>query len=273
MNYFCAPMMKKALTLFILGFLLNSLAAQITLLEEYPFKSGEIGTYDAIYEWGFIEIRAGEVQFEIQTLVEGSDSLFHFKSIGNSKSKYDWIYTVRDTFQSTVFTQQFIPKYYQRKTSEGNYSVFNEIYFNHDQNIIYMELSNSEKGSQSKTMAYKEGIYDLQTAVYYARVLNFENAFMGEEYKFNVIIDGVLYEIPIRYEGKEMIRLSDEISYNCYRISTQVIEGTIFKSNQTIKIWVSDDGRQIPIKVEAPIKVGMIKAELTNYIQGYGITF
>jgi len=260
--------MKRVFIISILGFLLNSLAAQITLLEEYPFKSGEIGTYDAIYELGFIEIRAGEVQFEIQTLVEGSDSLFHFKSIGNSKSKYDWIYTVRDTFQSKVYTRNFLPKYYQRNTSEGNYSVFNEIFFHYDQNSIQMELSNSEKGRQSKTIDYEEGIYDLQTAVYYARFLNFENAHMGEEYKFTVIIDGQLYHIPIRYEGKEIVQLPDEISYSCYRISTQVIEGTIFKSHQTIKIWVSDDGRQIPIKVEAPIKVGLVKAELTDYIEG-----
>lgn len=260
--------MKRAFSIFILGFLLNSVVAQIALLEEYPFKSGEIGSYDAIYEWGFIEIRAGEVQFEIETLIEDSDSLFHFKSIGNSKSKYDWIYTVRDTFQSKVYTQNFLPKYYQRRTSEGSYSVFNEIFFDYDDHSIRMELSNSEKGSQSKMMAYEEGIYDLQTAVYYARFLNFENALMGEAYEFNVIIDGQLYQIPIRYEGKEMIHLPDDISYNCYRISTQVIEGTIFKSHQTIKIWVSDDGRQIPVKVEAPIKVGTVKAELTNYMEG-----
>lgn len=258
----------RRLILFISTFILITASAQITLLEEYPFSSGEIGLYDAIYQWGFIEIRAGEVKFEVEDIQEGDDSLFHFKSIGNSKSKYDWIYKVRDTFQSKVLQKNFQPLYYQRNTSEGDYIVFNEIFFDYVDDKINMELSNNETGNRTESLSYEDGIFDLQTAVYYARFLNFENAFMGEEYEFTVIIDGKLYHIPIRYEGKERINLSKSISYNCYRISTQVIEGTIFKSNQTIKIWVSDDGRQIPVKVEAPIKVGIVKAELIEYIEG-----
>jgi hypothetical protein len=86
---------------------------------------------------------------------------------------------------------------------------------------------------------------------------------MSDEYSFTIIIDGEIYEIPIRYEGLETIELNN-INYPCFRISTQVIEGTIFKSNQTIKVWVSTDGRQIPVKVEAPIIVGQVKAELVE---------
>lgn len=258
----------KQILILVFCLLLNPIFSQISLLEEYPYSEGEIGTYAAIYQLGFIEIQAGEVKFEVLDSENNGEEIFYFKSFGNSLPKYDWIYRIRDTFQSSVQKENFQPINYQRNTSEGSYSVFNETYFNSEEGKIRMELSNSENESRQKTIDWKEDIFDLQTACYYARLLNFENASMGEGYEFKIIIDGQLYNIPIRYEGTEFIELNEQLSFNCYRISTKVIEGTIFKSNQTIKIWVSVDGRNIPVKVEAPIKVGNVKAELIDYMEG-----
>ncbi len=257
----------RLILFFIFTFCFSSIFAQISRLENYPFSQGEIGTYAAIYKWGIIEIQAGEVNFVIEQTKDETDKCFQFKSYGNSLAKYDWIYRVRDTFQSIVNKENFQSIYYQRNTSEGSYVVNNETWFKPEKGEIIMNLSNSNNTSLTKMLKWQSDIFDLQTACYYARLLNFENATMGEEYIFKIIVDGQLYNIPIRYEGKEMIELNEKMSFNCYRISTKVIEGTIFKSNQTIKIWVSDDGRNIPVKVEAPIKVGQVKAELINYIE------
>lgn len=236
---------------------------QIKPMETLPFIPGEEIKYHAIYEWGFIEIKAGMVQFNVDTINHNGQSCFHFKSTGNSLPKYDWIYKVRDSFESIVEKNSFQPLYYERHTNEGDLNILNKTYFRADESRIDMELYSSEKGASIKSIPYEAGILDLQTAVYYARLLSFENAMMGEEYTFKVIVDGERYDIPIRYEGLETIKLGNN-SYSCYRISTQVIEGTIFKSHQTIKIWVTDDGRQIPVKVEAPIIVGLVKAELID---------
>lgn len=260
-------MMKQILVL-VFCILSQAIFSQITLMKEYPFSEGEEAIYSAIYELGFLEIHGGEVKFEVLDSKNNSGEIFYFKSYGNSLPKYDWIYKIRDTFQSRVQKENFQPLYYQRNTNEGSYSVFNETYFQAEEGKIIMELSNSEQESREKTMDWQADVFDLQTACYYARLLNFENAKMGEGFEFKIIIDGQLYTIPIRYEGKEFIELNEYLSFNCYRISTKVIEGTIFKSNQTIKIWVSDDGRNIPVKVEAPIKVGLVKAELTEYKEG-----
>ncbi len=256
-------MMKQVLVIIVFFFSFSAIS-QITLLEEYPFYDGETLKYDAIYQWGIMEIHAGTVVFRVDSVNESGESIYYFSSIGITKAKYDWIYKIRDTFQSKVRVEDFRPLYYLRNTEEGDNSVYNEIFFQEDDNLIVMHLYNNEDAYQQKSLAYQADILDLQTAVYYARMLNFEDAYMGNGYKFNVIIDGKPYLIPIRYEGKETVHLSNNRNYSCYRISTQVIEGTIFKSGQTIKIWVSDDGKQIPVKVEAPIIVGRVKAELVE---------
>lgn len=254
-------MKAKHLAFLLFLYFPSVLFGQIKPMDIPPFKAGEEIQYHAIYQWGFIEIKAGKVQFNVDTITHVDQSCFYFRSIGNSIPKYDWIYKVRDTFKSIVVKDSFRPIYYERNTNEGDLNVLNKTYFEANEERIDMELYNSDKGSSFKSIPYEAGILDLQTAVYYARLLSFENAMMGDEYTFKVIIDGERYDIPIRYEGKENIEL-DDYTYSCYRISTQVIEGTIFKSHETIKIWVTDDGRQIPVKVEAPIIVGVVKAEL-----------
>ena len=248
---------------FILLFLWSPyVSAQITLLEQPPFHSGEIIKYAAFYQWGLIEINAGDVQFLVDSISKDGLPTYHFTGIGISKSKYDWIYQVRDTFQSIVNANTFQPIFYERHTSEGNYTVHNRSLFQKESGKIVLYLENSEEGFSMKHLDWQDHLLDLQTAVYYARMLDPTNAHIDEEYTFHIIIDGEPFDITITYEGKENIKLSKGRNYSCHRISTEVIEGTIFSSHQRITIWVSDDGRQLPIKVEAPIIVGKIKAEL-----------
>jgi hypothetical protein len=254
-------MLKKIL---IIGIFLFSgvVYSQISLLKEFPFEYGEEGEYDAVYQWGFIKIRAGTVIFRVDSTYEDGVSYYQFSSTGVSKSKYDWIYTVRDTFMSKVRINDFQPIYYQRHTNEGDYSVKNETFFKEEQDMIVMHLDNNKKGYRSQTLPYQKNILDLQTAVYFARMLNFEHARIGDGFEFRIIIDGEPFTIPITYEGKETIELQKKKPINCYKISTHVIEGTIFKSGQSIYVWVKDDGSQVPVKVEAPIIVGKVQGLL-----------
>lgn len=254
-------MLNKALA--ILAFFFSFLAySQISLLKEFPFQNGEEGNYDVIYKWGFLKINAGTVVFRVDSTYENGVSYYQFSSTGISKDKYDWIYTVRDTFKSKVRVHDFKPIYYQRHTNEGSYSVNNETFFREEDQQILMYLNNSKDSFKEKMLPYQNDILDLQTAVYFARMLNFHNARIGDGYKFNIIIDGESFIIPITFEGKEFIELQKYQTISCYKISTHVIEGTIFKSGQSIYIWVKDDGSQVPVKVEAPIIIGNVTAEL-----------
>ena len=256
-------MLKKGLTTFAL-FLSFLAYSQITILEKQPFQSGEIGEYDAIYQWGLITIRAGTVVFKVDSIYENGTAYYLFSSIGVSKKKYDWLYSIRDTFKSKVRIHDFQPISYQRHTFERSYWVDNHTDFMEEEGSIMLYLNNSEEGTRTKSLPYEKGILDLQTAVYFARMLNFKNATIGDGFEFNIIIDGQPYTIPITFEGKENIELQKNQAISCYKISTHVIEGTIFKSGQSINIWVKDDGSQVPVKVEAPIIIGNIRAELIN---------
>ena len=43
-----------------------------------------------------------------------------------------------------------------------------------------------------------------------------------------------------------------------------MVQGTIFKGDEDVVVWVTDDGNKIPVYIEAKIIVGTIKAYLKD---------
>ncbi len=68
----------------------------------------------------------------------------------------------------------------------------------------------------------------------------------------------------IRYLGKEIITGLKDQKYNCIKLSSAMIEGTIFKSGEDLIIWITDDKNHLPILLQAKILVGSVKALLLN---------
>ncbi len=99
--------------------------------ETRSFAAGEKVTYDAVYHWGFIWLHAGEVSFSVQdTSFHGKDS-YYFDAHGRSLTSYDWLYKVRDRFQSIALKEDMSSLWYSRNTKEASYHVNNEYTWNY----------------------------------------------------------------------------------------------------------------------------------------------
>ncbi len=237
------------------------LFAQQTAL---PFKSGEKLTYKVSYNWEFVWVDAGKVVFEVDSLQYNKQPAYQFKSFGRSMATYDWIFKVRDHFQSVANAGNFNPYWYERNTREGDFRVENSFEFDYTKNQIIAKTENSKRPASVDTLTLEKFILDLQTAVYYARSLNFNEMESGDKIPLNVIIDGELYDLFVRYQGLGIIENYNGQIYRCHKFSAMLVEGTMFKEGEDLSIWVTDDKNHIPILVEAKILVGSVKAYFTG---------
>ncbi len=240
----------------------NAKNANLPIANSLVFEVGEEVHYDILYKWGFLKIKAGRVCFQVQqTRQQQVDSIYHLRSTGVSLPRYDWIFQVRDTFESWVSMPAFEPLRYRRSTHEGDYHVNNSLVF--ESPYIVSQRQNTHTTLQIDSIAYAADRLDLQTAVYFVRQIDFSNFTPQDTLPLHIIIDGQPYTMSIQHLGIETIKQSGQ-KYDCYHLVTNVIEGSIFKANQKIDIWLSADNRHIPIKVEAPIIIGRVKAELVE---------
>jgi len=253
------------IAILILFLTFSNFVSSQSIVEQYPvFKSGERITYSAVYNWGFIWINAGEVEFKVtKTKYKGNDA-YHFNSFGTSLPSYDWLFKVRDYFQSYARIEDLAPLFFDRNTYEGGFSVHNQFTFNYKDSLIYSSTQNSDKPYTEDTLRMGKNIYDVISGVYYIRNLDFDKYQVNDTIPVRMIIDNEIFDLYIRYLGKEVLKTHDKRKFNTIKFSALLIEGTIFSGGEDLFVWVSDDLNRIPILVEAKILIGSVKATLTG---------
>ncbi len=251
--------------LLILLLLLSSNIIAQDFVKSYPvFKSGERITYKAVYNWGFIWINAGTVQFNVSDTVYNDERAFYLNASGSSIRSYDWLFKVRDYFHSYTNVKNLLPYYFIRNTYEGGYKVDNEYIFNYRDSLIFSKTENTNKSISYDTVLISKQIHDVLSGIYYIRNLDFENYALNDIIPIQMIIDGEVFELYIRYLGMEILKTHDKRKFNTIKISALFVEGTIFKGGEDLLVWFTDDLNRIPVLVEAKILIGSVKATLNT---------
>lgn len=229
------------------------------------FQSGEIIKYDVYYNWGFVWLNAGYAEFKIIPGMYKNRKIYHLKSFGSSHSGYDFLFKVRDSFESYVDSITFSPLWFNKNTSEGGF-VSKETYkFNYISNKIYAFTGNSKRPFTYDTLSLSSCTYDVLSLIYYCRNIDFKKYKTDERIPVKAIIDNEVYDLYLKFKGTENINTKDGKKYFCYKFTALLVEGTIFKGGEDLKVWVTADENRIPVLVEAKILVGSVKAYLANY--------
>lgn len=255
---------KKIILILVLLLSFKTMQSQ-DFVKSYPvFNPGEEITYKAVYNWGFIWINAGVVQFKVQDTIFKGKNAFHLYASGSSLPSYDWLFKVRDYFHSYTNVNDLSPYYFSRDTYEGGYKVDNEYQFDYTDRLIYAKTENSNKALSNDTVQLYQQIHDVISGVYYVRNLNFNNYNLKDTIPIKMIVDGEIFELYIRYLGKEVLKTHDKRKFRTIKFSALLIEGTIFKGGEDLTVWVTDDLNRIPVLVEAKILIGSVKATLNT---------
>jgi len=217
------------------------------------FKAGEILEYRIHY--GFVE--AGVARLEIKpNLAEiNNRNCFHIIGTGQTKGAFDWFFRVRDRYESYIDCGGIMPWVFIRKVEEGNYRKSQHVTFDH-----IKKSATSEK----VTIPTPQYVQDIISAFYYARTFDFANAQPGTTFPVDAYLDDEVFPMVIKYIGKEKISTSLG-TFNCIKFRPMLLEGRVFKEEEGMVVWVTDDKNRIVVRAEAEILVGSIKMDLKGY--------
>lgn len=228
--------------------------AHQTISKKKPFQKGEEITY--LVHYGFLD--AGEATLSVKnedTSIDGS-SVLHVVGEGKTLSMFEWFYKVRDVYESYIDEEAMTPRKFKRRVNEGGFTLQRDYHFvPEEQKVI------TEKKGELKT---PENAQDMLSSFYYLRALDFSNAKKGQVFKINAFMDYEHWPVYVKYMGEENVKIKMG-SYNCLKFVPMVQEGRVFRNNDDLEIWVSNDANKVPILVKANIYVGSVKAELTSH--------
>lgn len=258
-------MKKISLKIFIgLIWIQNSFSQISCDIENRPFQDGEYLEYNVTYEWGFVTIKAGEVIFEVNDEKKLGKNVYHFEGTGRTYDNYDWIYKVRDKYDTWVDTMDLSPHEFFRTADEGGNKYSNHYVFDRTVDSIYVETAIEDLVTYD-TLGYQNCLFDILSLVYYCRTIDFDSLVINQKVPLKIILGGEKSEIYVRYLGKEVQEVDDVGSFNTVKFSALLVEGSIFSKGEDMYIWLTDDKNRFPVRVQAEIWVGSVNSVLRSY--------
>lgn len=257
--------MKRITVLLLLSLQLHTVAQKNCTVHNETFKGGELFTYKINYNWGAIWVSAGEASFGAELTHVNNLPVYHFIGSGSTYPKYDFLYKVRDKYESYADTLSLKPLRFIREASEGGSYTFDDYVFSPSKNKVYTNSRRGKKAGTFDSIAITNCTNDVLTAIYYTRCLDFSKYKPNDTIPITFVLDGEVFPSYVRYIGKETIKSELLGQVRCIKFRPKLIEGTLFKGGEGMVVWVTDDENKMPVYVETPILIGTIKVSLIKY--------
>ncbi len=210
--------------------------------------------------YGFVN--AGYATLEVKEGTINGKKVFHAVGNGYTTGMTKWVFNVNDNYESYFDKQTVKPYQYVRKIDEGGYIRNEEGFFNQDINKI---LVKDYKNNNEKTISVTENVQDIVSTFYYLRNHpNVDKMKAGEFIAIDMFFDGEITKFKLKFLGRE------DLNTKFGKIPTMIFRplvksGRVFKEEESLTIWISDDENKIPISIKASLAVGSLKADLESF--------
>lgn len=219
------------------------------------FALGEQIRFNVFYNLAGVYVAAGEASFTTTLEKVAGRPVYHVVGDGRTHNSYDWIYKVRDRYETFIDTATMQPLKFIRNINEGGDKKYEHITFNKAANTAI-----TNKG------VYKvpDCVQDVLSAIYYARNINYARYKPGDKIPFSMFLDNEVHNLYVRYLGAEEVKTRYG-TFRAIKFSPLLIKGTIFEGGEKMTVWVTNDANRMPVRIESPIVVGSIKVDMMSY--------
>jgi hypothetical protein len=246
--------MKTTLLVLFIFFSSYSVFSQ----QEIPaFKSGEKLRYKMSYS-GFL--RAGTATLELEEVEFNAKKVFYTRGCGWTTGMVKWFFKIDDVYESYFDKETIKPYFFKRKINEGGYKKHRNTQFNYETKVATIH----DFIEQKDTIVPFSNVQDMMSSFYYLRTVDVKGMQKGDEIAIDMFMDSQVYPFKLRFLGKEVLKTKfGKIKSLIFRPLVQ--SGRIFKAQESVTVWITDDANKIPIKMEAELTVGSLIAELEHY--------
>ena len=248
-------MKKHLLTIMLMAAVIANTFSQ----QEEAFEAGEWFRFKMSYS-NFV--KAGNATLTVKDEVYNGKPVYHVVGKGWTTGMIKWFFKVKDRYESYFDKSTFLPYKFIRNIDEGGHTKDIEIEFDQNNNKAYV---NNKKHKTKKTFDTKPSIQDMVSTFYYLRnKLEVDKLKKGDEVAVDMFFDEENYTFKLKYLGKEIIN-TDFGKVESLVFRPYVMAGRVFKEEESLTLWVSNDKNKVPLRIKADLAVGSLRADLDAF--------
>ena len=222
------------------------------------YKSGEFFEYKLHY--GFLN--ASYASLELKKEILNDSLVYRATAIGRTTGLARLFYRVDDLYETFFPLEKVKPLKSIRDIYEGGYVRKAETLYD-DKNktaTVLNKITNKER-----VIKLESGYQDIISTFYFLRKhLDISKLKEGDIIFVNIFFASQNYPFKMKYLGIERIKTKFGL-IECLKLKPFMEAGRVFRSNEGIDLWVTNDENRIPVKVKANLRVGTIVADLTSF--------
>lgn len=243
--------------IFLLGFSAIGFAANPREQKKSAAATPAFGVGEELsYRVHYGPLSAGTAELKIDNSIQslyGSD-VYHIKMTGKSAGMVDFMFKVKDEYETFMDVNDLVPVKMIKNVREGGYK---------DQDVVVFDQQKKVAiGKRGKT-DITDKTQDILSALYYARSTDMSTAKIGDVFPVNFYMDGKSYQLRFRYVSREDLE-TDLGTFHTLVVKPQLLEGRVFKDQEALTLWVTDDQNKVPLRAESSIFVGSVKMDLIS---------
>lgn len=211
-----------------------------------------------VFDLTWTGLKAGTATLEIE---KDKD---HMKIISTARSA-DWIsvfYPVEDRVELVLGNGPAtsligLPVNFRMTVREGSHRRDKETIFDHTNHQV---TSIDHMRDRKKIFPIGENIHDPLSSFYYVRTLPFE---VGKSVYVDIFDNNKVWNVEVQVLRKEKVK-TNLGEFNTFVIKPLLKSEGIFNRKGDIYIWITDDQKRVPVKVQTKVPVGSITATLVG---------
>jgi hypothetical protein len=216
------------------------------------FGVGERLVFDVNY--GFVT--AGEAVMEIPALdTLAGRKCYRVEFRVNSLPSFSWIYRVEDRYLTFIDVEAIAPLKFEQHIREGDYK--------RDFVADFDQVGHVARTTEGE-YPVPPYVHDIMSAFYFARTVDFSGMKTGDQVVLQNFYKDKSYDLAVKLLGRQELEVAAG-TFHTVVVEPLVKEGGLFKSEGRIVIWLTDDERKLPVRVNTKVIIGSIDTELRDY--------
>ena len=226
---------------------------------ESSFQEGEWFKFRMSYSnW----LKAGEATLLVKEEKLNKKPVYHIEGRGKTTGMISWFFKVNDIYETYIDQVSYLPYKFIRNIYEGGHTKNLEIRFDQEQHKAFIT---DKKNKTQKEVKTKPNIQDMVSTFYYLRnKLDIESLKVNDEIQLDMFFDYDNYGFKLKYLGIEDIDTKFG-KIQTLKFRPYVMAGRVFKEEESLTLWVSNDKNKIPLRVKASLAVGSLRADLDDF--------
>jgi hypothetical protein len=218
-------------------------------------KDGERLTFDI--NWSFLHVGQAEL------LLKNNQHDYEIIGRAWTDNTYNSLYTLRDRIhiQGKHFKDQpFLTSSYRAQLNENDYRADKLVIFDHQEKVS--TYTNQHKKSLPTEHDIELYTRDMVSALYALRKMK-QKLKVGDAYTLPVMHYDRRYTYTLRVLEKERIKtlLGEKEVFEIHPTLNRD-DGKNKKRKDKLRLWVTADGKFVPVKIEIKLKIGSFRAML-----------